>query len=108
MDPAILSVAIGVVTTVLGGAIKALVAQSGSIKVLQAEHKSLQMEVNEFKTNVKETTDDLKADVKSANGELKSDIERRFDKMELLIEKLFTFEREDHRRAKAEAAGERI
>ena len=46
--------------------------------VLKAEHKSLQYEVNELKNDIRASDDKL---------------DKRFDKLEALIGKLYTFER---------------
>lgn len=47
-------------------------------RVLKAEHKSLQYEVNELKNDIRASDDKL---------------DKRFDKLEALIGKLYTFER---------------
>tara|TARA_R110002167_G_scaffold352273_2_gene565180 strand:+ start:17436 stop:17675 length:240 start_codon:yes stop_codon:yes gene_type:complete len=47
-------------------------------RVLKAEHKALQYEVNELKTDIKASDDKL---------------DKRFDKLELLLGNLYTYER---------------
>lgn len=67
-------IALGIVVPTIIGLIKIY----GDVRVLRADHKSMQSEINEFKINIKDSDDKL---------------DRRFDKLENLIEKLYIHER---------------
>lgn len=78
-------------------AIIALVKLYGDYRSLDTKHKSLQNEVSEYKKEAKEDLRMVSSDHKADIADFKKEIADRFTKLESLIEKLFTYDREQER-----------
>lgn len=88
MEELIGKIALGLV----GTAIMALIKMFSDLRVLQNRHDNLQLELNEHKRTTKEDTRELQREYKTEVNEFKKEINQRFDKIENLLERMYTFE----------------
>lgn len=72
-----------------------LIKMYGDLRSYKTKIESIQLELAETKTELKNEIKVVVSDCKESDDRMMLNIDKRFDKMELLIEKLFTYQREN-------------
>ena len=72
-----------------------LIKMYGDLRSYKTKIESIKLELSETKTELKHEIKFVATDCKESNDRMVLNIDKRFDKMEILIEKLFTYQREN-------------
>ena len=67
----------------------------GDLRSYKTKIESIQLELAETKTELKNEIKIVVSDCKESDDRMMLNIDKRFDRMELLIEKLFTYQRKN-------------
>ena len=92
-ESALTKIALGLLIPAILGLVKLYTDHA----VLRSKHGALQEELNETKREYKSDLSSLRTEISRDNGRMTDMFDKRFEKLEVLIERYFTWSRENEK-----------